>query len=317
MIALLLSSLLTLVQLNCENLFDTRHDSLKNDVEFTPEGEYGWTMSRYYSHLNNTARTILACAEADSTLLLPDLVALCEVENDSVMTDLTRHSMLRSVGYDYVMTSSTDPRGIDVALLYSTFTVELLSWHPVSIASEQGQRPTRDLLYAKILFLCTDTVHVVVLHAPSRRGGQKHADRNRRRVISAVESTVDSITRHDGTAARILIAGDFNDYAASPLLTGLADRGFQNVTASARGFNGVTATYVFRRHWGSLDHIFASGEMSKSLVESHIGDFPFLIDNAEEPSRRRPRRSFLGSHYQYGFSDHLPLIVRFRMSGGL
>ena len=30
-LALLLSSLLTFVELNCENLFDTRHDSLKND----------------------------------------------------------------------------------------------------------------------------------------------------------------------------------------------------------------------------------------------------------------------------------------------
>lgn len=37
-LALLLSSLLTFVELNCENLFDTRHDSLKNDMEFTPEG---------------------------------------------------------------------------------------------------------------------------------------------------------------------------------------------------------------------------------------------------------------------------------------
>ena len=31
---LILSSFLTFVELNCENLFDTRHDSLKNDYEF-------------------------------------------------------------------------------------------------------------------------------------------------------------------------------------------------------------------------------------------------------------------------------------------
>lgn len=34
---LILSSFLTFVELNCENLFDTRHDSLKNDYEFLPQ----------------------------------------------------------------------------------------------------------------------------------------------------------------------------------------------------------------------------------------------------------------------------------------
>lgn len=37
--SLLLTSLLTLVELNCENLFDYRHDSLKQDFEFTPDGD--------------------------------------------------------------------------------------------------------------------------------------------------------------------------------------------------------------------------------------------------------------------------------------
>ena len=40
-ISLFLSSLLTLVSLNCENLFDCRHDSLKNDYEWLPEGSNG------------------------------------------------------------------------------------------------------------------------------------------------------------------------------------------------------------------------------------------------------------------------------------
>ena len=31
-------SLFTFVQFNCENLFDCQHDSLKNDVEFLPDG---------------------------------------------------------------------------------------------------------------------------------------------------------------------------------------------------------------------------------------------------------------------------------------
>ena len=48
----------------------------------------------------------------------PALVALCEVENDSVLRDLTRYSVLREAGYRYVITHSPDERGINVALLY-------------------------------------------------------------------------------------------------------------------------------------------------------------------------------------------------------
>ena len=50
------------------------------------------------------------------------LVALCEVENDSVLFDLTKRSAIRTAGYEYVMTSSPDERGIDVALMYQPFS---------------------------------------------------------------------------------------------------------------------------------------------------------------------------------------------------
>lgn len=39
-LSVLLVSLFTFVQFNCENLFDCQHDSLKNDVEFLPDGSY-------------------------------------------------------------------------------------------------------------------------------------------------------------------------------------------------------------------------------------------------------------------------------------
>ena len=41
------SQSLTLVELNCENLFDCRDDSLKEDEEFLPDSPRHWTHSRY------------------------------------------------------------------------------------------------------------------------------------------------------------------------------------------------------------------------------------------------------------------------------
>jgi len=315
MLALLLTSLLTIVQLNCENLFDCRHDTLKNDVEFTPEGDYQWTKSRYFRHLDNTARTIMACAETDSTLRLPDIVTLCEVENDTVMTDLTRRSLLRSAGYGYVMTSSGDPRGIDVALLYSPFTVEMLSWHAVSVPPEAGQRATRDLLYAKIRFLYADTVHIVALHAPSRRDDSAAQQRYRERIMDCVAQIADSVEACDGDAL-LIVAGDFNDYGGSTTLRRLTDRHLVHVSEAARGRNGAGGTYFYRHFWGSIDHIFASAAMARRLRDCQIGDFMFLLEPDSRPGQLKPRRSFLGTKYHYGYSDHLPLIARFAMPAG-
>ena len=45
-------------------------------------------------------------AKDSSGWTLPDIVGLCEVENDSVLFDLTRRSLLRKARYEYVMTAS-------------------------------------------------------------------------------------------------------------------------------------------------------------------------------------------------------------------
>ena len=44
---------LVVVEWNVENLFDTRHDTLKNDYEFLPDGSYRWSRSRYWRKLNS------------------------------------------------------------------------------------------------------------------------------------------------------------------------------------------------------------------------------------------------------------------------
>ena len=132
-LSMLLISLFTFVELNCENLFDCRHDSLKNDTEFLPDGAYHWTRTRYWQKLDRIGQAILSCGVKEQTWQLPDMVALCEVENDSVLHDLTRRSLLRNARYDYVMTNSPDERGIDVALMYSPYSFRLIGSHSVRV----------------------------------------------------------------------------------------------------------------------------------------------------------------------------------------
>lgn len=97
-----------IVSYNVENLFDSRHDTLKNDYEFLPDATRHWNYSKYRKKLDNIARVIIATGGWTP----PALVALCEVENDSVMRDLTRYSALHEADYRYVMTQSPDERGV-------------------------------------------------------------------------------------------------------------------------------------------------------------------------------------------------------------
>lgn len=166
-LTLILSSLLTFVELNCENLFDTRHDSLKNDVEFLPEGSYHWTPYRYWHKVNHLGQVIMGLGyeEASGDVQLPDLVALCEVENDSVLFDLTKRSVIRTAGYEYVMTHSPDERGIDVALMYQPFSFSLIHSWSIRVKRLPDTRPTRDILYVSGRVITGDTLHVFVVHA--------------------------------------------------------------------------------------------------------------------------------------------------------
>ena len=90
------------VSWNVENLFDIHHDSLKNDREFLPDALRHWNYTRYKKKLTDMARVITAVGEWEP----PALVGLCEVENDTVLRDLTRRSPLKELNYRYVMTDS-------------------------------------------------------------------------------------------------------------------------------------------------------------------------------------------------------------------
>ena len=330
MISLLLSGLLTLVSLNCENLFDCRHDSLKNDLEWTPDGANQWTRTRYWHKLNNIGREILACGNSPLPIgeetgggvstdddrskawQLPDLVALCEVENDTVLTDLTRRSILRNARYEYVMTSSDDPRGIDVALLYSPFAFRPLHHHAISIEPMKDMHPTRDILYVCGLITTSDTLHVFVVHAPSRSGGEHLTEPHRLLVTDKLISAVDSIFSLQPNA-HILIAGDFNDYNRNRSIQRIEKAGLNDISRDATGRHGALATYRHQGEWGSLDHIFASPAMASRLCECFIFDEPFVLEDDDTYGGVKPRRNYLGPRYQAGFSDHLPLVARFRL----
>ena len=310
--SLLLASLLTFVQLNCENLFDCRHDSLKQDIEYTPDGDRRWTERKYWTKLNNTAKSIISCGDGQDDWRLPDMVALCEVENDSVMRDLTKRSLLRGANYEYVMTSSPDVRGIDVALIYSPGSFAPIRHYPLRIKPINGMRPTRDILYVSGRVVSGDTLHVFVVHAPSRYGGERLTRPHRALVADRLCAAVDSLRAACGDP-KIIIAGDFNDGPSSQALTKICAKGMTDVSAGAAGRNGAEGTYKYKGRWERIDHIIVSGNMADRLRSCEVNDAAFMLEPDDKYGGVQPLRTYRAWKYRKGYSDHLPLVARFAL----
>lgn len=309
-VALFLVSLFTFVELNCENLFDCHHDSLKQDIEFTPEGDRRWTTSKYWKKLNNLAKSVISCGNDGRDWHLPDMIALCEVENDSVMRDLTKRSLLRNANYEYLMTESPDERGIDVALVYAPGSFAPVNHYPLKVNTVKGMRHTRDILYVSGQVLTGDTLHVFVVHAPSRYGGEKRTRPHRMLVAGRICEAVDSLYAvcHN---PKIIIAGDFNDTEDGPVVRQICEKGLVCISSGAKGANGAKGTYKYKGKWENIDHIIVSPALAADMFSCKVNDAPFMLEEDSKYGGVQPLRTYRAWKYRNGYSDHLPLVARF------
>lgn len=307
-----------LVAYNCENLFDTVHDRGKDDLAFLPSSVRRWNGFKYWQKLKHISKVIIAGGEG----LMPDLVALCEVENDSCLYALTKRSLLRRVGYEYVMTDSPDRRGIDVALLYQPGTFRLLSSREYHVpAFLRNQRPTRNILHVTGMVRTLDTLDIFVCHLPSRAGGKKASEPFRLHVAAVIRQKADSIVKCRNNP-HVIIAGDFNDEpkdhslkAFSPDYALLTEDDLYGVHHPQE----VKGTYYYKGRWNRLDHILVNrafyGKNSsfrlKTPACARILDFPFLLEEDSFYGALRPYSFYRGYRYNGGYSDHLPVSVDF------
>lgn len=285
----------TVMSWNVENLFDCTHDSLKEDHAFLPDGDHQWTHFRYWKKLVRIARTI---ASVYPELGWPVLVGLQEVENDSVMRDLTRRTPLRKVGYSYVMTQSPDERGIDVALMYRSDVFRLLDSRSVRVSSQaNGLRPTRDILLVSGVLPSDDTLHVAVVHLSSRAGDSRAGSRNRQLAAESLRAVADSLK-----GKRLLVMGDFNAEESDPIFRVLCPPLHTLMHKVSR--KNPVGTYFFQGRWNILDHMLVSPALLPQMsYGAHPLALPFLLNE-----QGTPHRTYLGTYYGNGISDHLPVV---------
>jgi predicted extracellular nuclease len=306
---------------NVENLFDTADNPARQDDDFLPDGPKQWTSERYQEKLAKLAKVVTA-------LNHPVLLGLAEVENEAVLRDLIGRSELAEAGYDLVHYDSPDARGIDVALLYRTAFFTPVSSQAIPVTFAEDNYRSRDLLLVSGTLgrdAKYNSLHVLVNHWPSRRGGVAKSEARRLAAATLARQAVDELLQTDATA-NVILMGDFNDEPTDRSITeGLRATGTVSGADPSQLFNTVTAldeagrgTYQFRGNWNMLDQII----LSAGLVEDERGvdDYHYLPKSAEvfmpdwllqadSKYVGYPDRTYAGNKYLGGYSDHLPVYV--------
>ncbi len=302
----------TVMFYNTENLFDTVDDTLTDDAEFLPGGERRWTYNRYEKKIDALSRVIASAGGWET----PFLVGLCEVENRNVVNDLCTKTVLANAGYRVIHHDSPDSRGIDPALMYRSQHVRVIesrAWIPFTAPGEVFN--SRNLLYVKTL-IHGDTLHLILCHWPSRRGGVLAAERLREAVASLVISKVDSIQAAAGGKASVIVTGDFNSTPSEAVMLKLAEEsGMANLSAAiAKNEKG---SYRYRGLWEMIDQVLVSdimatgeGEFTALPADFSVFDASFLLEDDPDYPGKRPLATYRAYKWEGGYSDHLPVLVR-------
>jgi hypothetical protein len=300
---------------NVENLFDIYDDSLKDDNNFLPGGLMRWNLTRYNNKINSLYKTIVAAGEWDT----PAVVSFCEVENRKVLEDLVYGTYLLKSSYKIVHEESPDPRGIDVCLIYRKKYVDLITysyWIPTDIKRENFT--SRSVLYAKFK-IGDDTVHLIVNHWPSRRGGVLAGEDLRMKIASMVRNKADSIMLSRSGGSKIIISGDFNctpDDQEMKSLIAHAAKGVQLINLSENMTVNGLGTYRYMGTWEMIDQVIVSGKLltcDKGLYTDAkmltVFKPDFLLKKDNKYPGFSPLSTYRGFRYQEGYSDHLPVLL--------
>jgi predicted extracellular nuclease len=308
---------MTVVFYNVENLFDLEDEPEKVDEEFLPDGDKKWNSERYTKKLEDIAKVLSLVNEKE----LPEIIGLCEVENNTVLADLVQTGQLKNGDYKIVHHESPDFRGIDCALIYRPDEFKLLEHAPIAIRFEnEPDYKTRDVLYVKGRTKNRERFHIFVNHWPSRIGGLEKTEPYRVHVATVVKHKIDSIVKVD-SKAKIIVMGDMNDEPANNSLLHVLEAKTPG-TESAKLRNLMfpldeegKGTYNFRGDWNMLDNLVVSDNLLDDKGFRVVDKQGYIFQQEWMEFKNQegiiyPNRTYGGPNYYGGTSDHFPVYFR-------
>lgn len=296
---------------NVENLYDTINDPKTDDEEFLPNGKMKWSSERYTNKLNNLSKVILAMGNGTG----PDILGMAEVENKSVLVDLTTKTGLAKQKYGIVHFDSHDKRGIDVAMIYKKSKFKVLEAKTIFVPMPSDSSFTRDILLVKGVFGKKDTMYIFVNHWPSRRGGEDASADRRMSAAKKLRNAEDSILKIFPNA-KILAMGDFNDEPddksiVSLKATGDSGNGFVDLMDSLKAAGD--GSYHYKKEKNMIDQILISPSLANGkglwIIRASIFREPYMTGENYKGDPPGPLHMYAGSRYIGGYSDHYPVYA--------
>ena len=306
---------------NLENLFDTINDPEKMD-ELSPMMEIKSNRREIYLDKLSKLAQVLCNIGKEQNKLPPTIIGIAEVENRKVIEDLVATSPLSNYNYGIIHYDSPDQRGIDTALLYNKdiFKPTHSEAIPTNLYHNNFKIHTRDILWTTG-YLMDEKIHLLINHWPSRRGGAKKSSILRERVAQKNLDIIATIKKEEPNA-KIIGMGDFNDNpndksfkkvlntkaSKNKLKPGDLYNPFEKMFKE--GFNTLT----YKSDLFLFDQIFFSDNFI--TLNKDYQQFKFYKAGIFNPSymtlqkgqyKGSPKRSFSGSIYLGGYSDHYPV----------
>ncbi len=307
---------------NLENLFDVEGSPARTDKLKRTLGEElrGWTEDILARKIAQLARILRQLNGGRG----PDLLGVCEVENQPVLERLV--GALSGLGRSYAVAhhDTADERGIDVAFLYdrTLFTAEAQFAHVL-----QKRTATRDLFQVNFRTASGRLLVVIGNHWPARTAGVYESEPYRMMAGETLSYFCQRIEQIHGDDTPIVVVGDFNDEPSNRSLTdyALSQRHRTNVlyARTPRLLNLMwplmgqgLGTHYYDNEPAILDQWLVSGGALKANARiraietsARIERFPEMTATGRYPAPIRFGRPANRSLNFNGFSDHFPITL--------
>jgi len=250
------------------------------------------------------------------------LVGTSEIENIIVLEDLVKQPALTSRGYKIIHHDSKDARGVDVALLYQP---KYFTPIDVGFYSLQTSKEGEDIKYSRDILVATgkfagDTIIVTVNHWPSRRGGEQTTAWLRDKAAKWNRHIIDSLQERFN-CTKSVVMGDLNDDPVNDSVKKYLGTGRSiDQLKSNQMFNPYEDYYrqglgttAYQDAWSLFDQIIISYGLAKGKNGFHF--YKAKVHNEDYLTQGSgafkgyPFRTYDGSVYAGGYSDHFPVYV--------
>lgn len=307
---------------NLENLFDVensprRGEKLQRVIRRSLEG---WTQALLDKKVSQLASIIRQMNAGRG----PDLLGVCEVENDFVMGLLVQALGPLGRNYGIAHNDTPDERGIDVGFI---FDANLFSKEEQFSHFVLRRTATRDLFQVNFRTHRNRVLVVVGNHWPSRSGGELESAGYRAIAGETLAYFHDRILEVLGATTPVLAMGDFNDEPSDRSLVdyALSTRSRTkviNATKAPRFLNlmwplmGQGLGSLYFDYWPNLLDQFLANKnllLQNSAIKvlgetATVLRFPEMVAPGDYPEPV-PFGGMGKPINQNGFSDHFPIAL--------